>query len=80
MIYPRPSPAATIIIGVLVTAYQAGEHLRYVEPSAPGQVITSVMGGGSVSIGTALINYPTTFAKVEPSPPIVPPNQKFEQT
>jgi hypothetical protein len=79
MIY-RPSPVTTIIVGALVTAYHAGEHLRYVEPSPPGQLISAAMGGGTVSIGTALIVSPTTFAKVEPPPPIVPPTQKFEQT
>jgi hypothetical protein len=78
MLY-RPAPVFTILFGAAFVAYQAGEHLRYVEPS-PGQIIGMVTAGSTVSIGPAVFLNPATFAKIESAPPIVPPNQKFEQT
>jgi hypothetical protein len=76
MHYRKP---VVILVGAAFVAYQAGEHLRYLEPST-GQIvgIATVASTASTNIGLAMS--PTTFAKVEPPPPIVPPNQKFEQS
>jgi hypothetical protein len=76
MYYRKP---VVILAGAAFVAYQAGEHLRYLEPS-PGQVIGLATATSTASVSVGLVFSPATFAKVEPPPPIVPPNQKFEQS
>jgi hypothetical protein len=75
MLYRKP---ITIVVGAAFAAYNAGEHFRYYEPSAP-LVVATASSTSSVSIsGVALIYSPTTFAEIE-LPPAVPTKQKFEQ-
>jgi hypothetical protein len=76
MRYRKP---VVILVSAAFVAYQAGEHLRYLEPS-PGQIIgiATVTSTASADIGS--IMNPMTFAKVESPPPIVPLPWKFELT
>jgi len=79
MLYRKPPPVVTILVGAAFAAYHAGQHFRYLEPT-PGQIIgLATAASTSVSTSIGLMVSPTTFAKVDPPPPIVPPNRKFEQ-
>ena len=76
MHYQKP---VVILVGAAFVAYQAGEHLRYLEPST-GQIvgIATVASTASADIGSVM--NPMTFARVDPPPPVVPFNIKFERS
>jgi ABC-type cobalamin transport system permease subunit len=77
MLYRKP---ITIVIGAALAAYNAGEQFRFYDPS-PAPILLTASSTGSVSIiGSALIFDTTSFAKIDPPPPVVLATQKFEQT
>lgn len=79
MLLRKPSPMIGIVVGATFAAYHAGEHLHYMTPS-PSQIIGLATASSTASTSVGLVFSPVTFAKVEPPPPIVPPNRKFEQS
>lgn len=80
MLIRKPSPVIGIVVGASFAAYHSGQSLHYATPS-PIQVIGIATAASTASVtGIALFHSMTTFAPLEAPPPIVPPNQKFEQS
>jgi hypothetical protein len=78
MLFKKPSPVIGIVVGASFAAYHAGQNLHYMTPS-PGQLIGIATAASTASVSAIVLTSPMTFAKIEPPPPVVPPNQKFEQ-
>lgn len=67
----------SVVAGAAFAAYQAGEHLRYDQPTA--KALLTIATAATTSSATVTVNF-TTFAQIEPPPPVVPPDQRFEQS
>jgi hypothetical protein len=80
MLYRKPSPVVTLAAGMAFAAYHAGERLQIYTPSPVPVMIAAASSTASLHLGNGLIYSATTFAQVEPPLPVVPPNQKFEQS
>jgi hypothetical protein len=76
----KPSPVVTIAAGMAFAAYHAGERLQIYTPSPVPVMIAAASSTASLHLGAGLIYDSITFAQFEPPPPIVPANQKFEQS
>jgi hypothetical protein len=66
-----------VIVTCSLAAYAAGQHLQYAH--APVQQVLSLATASSTTAQAGFIINPTTFAKVDPPPPVVPPRDRQEQ-
>ncbi len=76
MIDRKEFPAIGIAIGCAVGAYMAGQHLEF--PKAPAKQVLALATSSSTSTAVAVTFNATTFAKVDPPPP-VPPGDRQQQ-
>jgi hypothetical protein len=69
------------VVAATVVAYTAGEQLRYSDPSpAPSRILNFAAGAGSTgTISAVMLLNPTSFARIDPPPPIVPPGDRHQQ-
>ena len=63
-----------VLVGAVVIGYGAGEQLRFSHPS-PSQVL-SIPTTASTSSASVVHFSTTTFAKIDPPPPILPPGDR----
>jgi hypothetical protein len=67
----------SILLSGAVAAYGAGAHLEY--SKAPAQQ-TLLLGTTTNTSSAAVVMFnPTTFAEVDPAPPVVPPGYRQQQ-
>jgi hypothetical protein len=69
-------PITTVLVSAAFVAYQSGEMFK------PFAVSTQQFIGIVAASTTATVTgmNPTTFAAVDPPPPVVPPRDRFEQS
>jgi hypothetical protein len=79
MLYRKPSPVIGIVVGASFVAYHAGENLHYATPSPSPLIGIATAASTTASASAIVLTSPMSVAKIEPPPPVVPPNQKFEQ-
>jgi hypothetical protein len=77
MIDRKEIPALRLLIGCTVAAYLAGEHIEF--SKAPAKQMVSIATASSTSATAQVAFNPTTFAKVDPPPPVVPPGDRQQQ-
>jgi hypothetical protein len=79
MVDRKELPAVRLVVGATLAAYVAGEHLEFSKAPAK-QAITMMLGTTSnTSVASVVTFNPTTFAQIEPPPPIVPAGDRKQQ-
>jgi hypothetical protein len=80
MIDRKELPVIRLVIGCAAAAYVAGEHLRFPEAPAKQTLTVGLATASSTSnVAMAVPFSTTTFAKVDPPPPVVPPGDRQQQ-
>jgi hypothetical protein len=74
MIDHKEFPAIKIVIGCAVVFDVAGQHLEFAP--APAKQTLALAISSSTTSTTAVMFNTTTFAKVDPPPPLVPPGDR----
>jgi hypothetical protein len=77
MIDRKEIPAVRIFVACTLAAYVAGEHLEFSKAPAKQMLVLSTTSSTSAT-SVATFN-PTTFAHVDPPPPVVPPGDRQQQ-
>ncbi|KRR09554.1 hypothetical protein CQ12_13785 [Bradyrhizobium jicamae] len=67
---------AKVVVGCALSAYVAGEHLQYSKAPAKHSVSLTIASSTSAVATYNMV----TFAQLEPPPPVVPPEDRQEQT
>jgi hypothetical protein len=76
MIDRKEIPAIRLVLCCAIAAYGAGEHFE--TPKAPAPILKLAITASTSSAAIVTFN-PTTFAKVDPPPPVVPAGDKQQQ-
>jgi hypothetical protein len=79
MVDRKELPMVRVVVGAALAAYVAGEHLNYTKAPAKQMLsLATTTSTSSTSVASITFN-PSTFAKVEPPPPVVPPGDRQGQ-